>query len=119
MADQRPPPPVEGGVAGATEVLAPVTGGPSGRGGPKRRGSTIEIRPGTRIEDGYPLTQDELWLLGSLGAGATALFALASGMVGYYVNVGLSIAFSQGVSEKIIAQYEATQWWAIRTAIAL
>ena len=44
------------------------------------------IAPGTRIEKGYPLTRDELWLLGSLGAGTTATFAMASSLIGYYIT---------------------------------
>ena len=121
MAQQGPPP--EGGAAGAETTPVSLTGG-SGKGKASKKvkkpaGSTLVITPGARTEKGYPLTRDELWLLGSLGTGTTASFALASGMVGYYVNVGMNLALAQGVPEKIVAYYESTRQWSLLSAIAL
>jgi len=118
VADQN----IAGGDAGGETMPPPLTGGNQGktsRRKPRQNGSKFMIVPGTRIEKGYPLTRDELWLLGSLGIGATTAFAGASGLIGYYFNVGMNLALSQGVPEKMIAYYESSRQWSLIGAVAL
>lgn len=76
------------------------------------------IAPGTRNEKGYPLTRDELWLMGSLGVGTTAIFSVATGLIGYYVNTGVNLALAQGVPRDILAAYETSRSWALAVALA-
>jgi hypothetical protein len=58
-------------------------------------------------------------LLGSLGIGATTAFAGASGLIGYYFNVGMNLALSQGAPEKMIAYYESSRQWSLIGAVVL
>jgi hypothetical protein len=56
--------------------------------------------------------------MGSLGAGSTTVFSVGSGLIGYYVNTGVNLALSQGVSREILATYETSRSWALAVALA-
>lgn len=101
----------------AITALGPGRNLSSGGGDDGGGGINFVINPGTRVEDGYPVTKDELFSFGTLGLGATLFFSAASGLIGYYVNVSLGLAFSSGLPAGISEFYNASRGWALGGAI--
>jgi hypothetical protein len=64
----------------------------------------------------YPLTSRELWLLGSLQAGAAAALSFSGWLWGFWANAQQAIAFADtGVAKEVMTQWEAyadMAWWA-------
>lgn len=77
----------------------------------------MTIIPGHAEVKGYPVSGDELWLLGGIGGFSTACFSGASGLVGYYVNTGVNLALAQGVAENIVSSYQTSRSWALAGAL--
>lgn len=111
------------GEGGGEEIRGALTAGAQGRSSrapkakPKNKGIEYVIDPGTRTERGYPVTKDEIWLLGSMGVTATGFISLASALFGYYLNVTLSLAFAQDVSPTVVAWYDASRQHALIACI--
>jgi len=108
--------PISGGSSG-TEIQQQGVTGPSGPPRIQRRrrsgGSTLQIMSGERRVKGYPISRDELFTLGGVGALASACFGVGVSLVERSFDLQANLELSRGVAPEIVARWETreTDYW--------
>lgn len=100
---------LQAGLAGGGESSSPKKS--------RRRPSTYIVHGGRREVKAYPLTEDDLTRLGLVQGGATFFISLAGVLLGFWLNITQSIAFSSSTPQAIITFWDGLRIASLVTAL--